>query len=58
MHEEHSFSDLFLKFLLQRSMRIQADLGGSAFFNSSERRLAPHSVVDGGVSASQVSRNR
>jgi CRP-like cAMP-binding protein len=26
MHEEHSFSDLFLKFLLARSMRIQADL--------------------------------
>src|ERR1700733_2897218 len=26
MHEEHSFSDLFLKFLLARSMRTQADL--------------------------------
>src|SRR5579872_2588612 len=25
MHEEHAFSDLFLSFLLARSMRIQAD---------------------------------
>jgi CRP-like cAMP-binding protein len=39
MHEEHSFSDLFLKFLLLRSMRIQADLVDQ-LFNSSERRLA------------------
>ena len=39
MHEEHSFSDLFLKFLLQRSMRIQADLVDQ-LFNSSEKRLA------------------
>ncbi len=39
MHEEHDFSDLFLKFLLGRSMRIQADLVDQ-LFNSSERRLA------------------
>jgi CRP/FNR family transcriptional regulator, cyclic AMP receptor protein len=39
MHEEHSFSDLFLKFLLARSMRIQADLVDQ-LFNSSEKRLA------------------
>jgi CRP-like cAMP-binding protein len=39
MHEEHSFSDLFLKFLLARSMRAQADLVDQ-LFNSSERRLA------------------
>src|ERR1035441_9958047 len=26
MYEEHDFSDLFLKFLLARSMRIQADI--------------------------------
>jgi len=39
MHEEHEFSDLFLKFLLQRSMRIQADLVDQ-LFNSSEKRLA------------------
>ncbi len=39
MHEEHSFSDLFLKFMLQRSMRIQADLVDQ-LFNSSEKRLA------------------
>jgi CRP-like cAMP-binding protein len=39
MHEEHDFSDLFLKFLLVRSMRIQADLVDQ-LFNSSEKRLA------------------
>ena len=39
IHEEHSFSDLFLKFLLERSMRIQADLVDQ-LFNSSEKRLA------------------
>jgi len=39
MHQEHSFSDLFLKFLLARSMRIQADLVDQ-LFNSSEKRLA------------------
>jgi CRP-like cAMP-binding protein len=39
MHEEHSFSDLFLSFLLARSMRTQADLVDQ-LFNSSEKRLA------------------
>jgi len=39
MHEEHSFSDRFLKFLLERSMRVQADLVDQ-LFNSSEKRLA------------------
>jgi CRP-like cAMP-binding protein len=39
IHEEHAFSDLFLKFLLARSMRIQADLVDQ-LFNSSEKRLA------------------
>ncbi len=39
MHEEHEFSDLFIKFLLERSMRIQADLVDQ-LFNSSEKRLA------------------
>ena len=39
MHEEPSFSDLFLKFLLVRSMRTQADLIDQ-LFNSSEKRLA------------------
>jgi CRP/FNR family cyclic AMP-dependent transcriptional regulator len=39
MHEEHSFSDLFLKFLLERGMRVQADLVDQ-LFNSSEKRLA------------------
>jgi CRP/FNR family cyclic AMP-dependent transcriptional regulator len=39
MHEEQAFSDLFLKFLLDRSMRTQADLIDQ-LFNSSEKRLA------------------
>ena len=39
MHEEHSFSDLFLTFLLVRSIRTQADLIDQ-LFNSSEKRLA------------------
>jgi CRP-like cAMP-binding protein len=39
MHEEHEFSNMFLKFLLARSMRIQADLVDQ-LFNSSEKRLA------------------
>jgi CRP-like cAMP-binding protein len=39
MHEENSFSELFLKFLLDHSMRIQADLVDQ-LFNSSEKRLA------------------
>jgi CRP/FNR family cyclic AMP-dependent transcriptional regulator len=39
MHEEHSLTDFFLKFLLERSMRVQADLVDQ-LFNSSEKRLA------------------
>jgi CRP/FNR family transcriptional regulator, cyclic AMP receptor protein len=39
LHEEHDFSDMFLRFLLARSMRIQADLVDQ-LFNSSEKRLA------------------
>jgi CRP/FNR family transcriptional regulator, cyclic AMP receptor protein len=39
MHKEHAFSDLFLKFLLARSIRTQADLIDQ-LFNSSEKRLA------------------
>ena len=39
MHEEHRFSELFLKFLLEHSMRIQADLVDQ-LFNSCEKRLA------------------
>jgi CRP-like cAMP-binding protein len=39
MHEEHEFSDVFLKFILARSMRIQADLVDQ-LFNSCEKRLA------------------
>src|ERR1700677_2013193 len=39
IHEERAFSDLFLAFLLARSMRTQADLVDQ-LFNSSEKRLA------------------
>jgi CRP/FNR family transcriptional regulator, cyclic AMP receptor protein len=39
MHEEPSITDLFVKFLLARSMRTQADLVDQ-LFNSSEKRLA------------------
>jgi CRP-like cAMP-binding protein len=39
LREEHDFSDLFLKFLLARSMKTQADLVDQ-LFNSSEKRLA------------------
>ncbi len=39
MHEEQALSDLFLKFLLARTMRTQADLVDH-LFNSSEKRLA------------------
>jgi CRP/FNR family transcriptional regulator, cyclic AMP receptor protein len=39
LHEQHAFSDLFLKFLLARSMRHEADLIGQ-LFDSSEKRLS------------------
>jgi CRP/FNR family cyclic AMP-dependent transcriptional regulator len=39
MHEEPAFFEMYLKFLLARSMRTQADLVDQ-LFNSSERRLA------------------
>ncbi len=39
MREDQAFSDMFLKFLLARSMRTQADLVDQ-LFNSSEKRLA------------------
>jgi len=39
MHDESAFADIFLKFLLARSMRTQADLVDQ-LFNSSEKRLA------------------
>ena len=39
MHEEHSLSEMYLKFLLARSMRTQADLVDQ-LFNVSEKRLA------------------
>jgi CRP-like cAMP-binding protein len=39
LHEQHEFSDFFMKFILTRGIRIQADLVDQ-LFNSSERRLA------------------
>ena len=39
LHEEHTFSDFFMQFILTRGMRTQADLVDQ-LFNSSERRLA------------------
>ncbi len=39
MYEERSFSEIYVKFLLARSMRTQADLVDQ-LFNSSEKRLA------------------
>ena len=39
LHNERAFSDFFLKFMLARSIRIQADLVDQ-LFNSSEKRLA------------------
>jgi CRP/FNR family cyclic AMP-dependent transcriptional regulator len=39
LHKEHALSEMFVKFLLARSMRTQADLV-DLLFNSSEKRLA------------------
>ena len=39
MHNEPAFADIFVRFLLARSMRTQADLVDQ-LFNSSEKRLA------------------
>jgi CRP/FNR family transcriptional regulator, cyclic AMP receptor protein len=39
IHQEHALSDVFLAFVLKRSMRTQADLVDQ-LFNSSEKRLA------------------
>jgi CRP-like cAMP-binding protein len=39
MHQEHAFSEMYLRFLLTRSMRAQADLVAQ-LFDSSEKRLA------------------
>jgi CRP/FNR family transcriptional regulator, cyclic AMP receptor protein len=39
MHQEHALADVFIAYLLTRSMRIQADLVDQ-LFNSCEKRLA------------------
>jgi len=39
LHQEHAFSDMFLKFVLMRAVRTQEDLIDQ-LFNNSEKRLA------------------
>jgi CRP/FNR family cyclic AMP-dependent transcriptional regulator len=39
LHQEHEFSDMFLKFVLTRAIRTQEDLVDQ-LFNNSEKRLA------------------
>ena len=39
LHREHSFSDMFVTYLLARNIRFQEDLVDQ-LFNSSEKRLA------------------
>jgi CRP-like cAMP-binding protein len=39
LHEQHAFSDLFIRHMLQRNIRVQADLVDQ-LFNSTEKRLA------------------
>jgi CRP/FNR family cyclic AMP-dependent transcriptional regulator len=39
LHEQHAFSDRFIKFMLARNVRIEEDLVDQ-LFNSSEKRLA------------------
>jgi CRP-like cAMP-binding protein len=39
LHEEHLFSDMFVRFVVERHNRTQADLVDQ-MFNSSEKRLA------------------
>jgi CRP-like cAMP-binding protein len=39
LHDEHLFSDFFIKFIVMRGIRTQADLVDQ-LFNSSEHRLA------------------
>ena len=39
LHEEPAFTELFLKYLLSRNIRIEEDLVDQ-LFNSSEKRLA------------------
>jgi CRP-like cAMP-binding protein len=39
LHEEHSFSDRFIMYMLERNVRIEANLIDQ-LFNSSEKRLA------------------
>jgi CRP-like cAMP-binding protein len=58
LHEEHAFSDFFMRFILTRGMRTQADLVDQ-LFNSSERRLARILLLmaqfgDGGEPQTQI----
>ena len=56
MHEEHTFSDLFLKFLLARSMRTQADLVDQP--STPVRSVSPESFSSWPSSANRVNPSR
>ncbi len=43
IHEEHAFSDVFVRFLLERTTRIQEDLVDQ-LFNSSEKARNLHTT--------------
>ena len=43
LHREHTFSDLFVAYLLARNIRYEEDLVDQ-LFNSSEKRLARPSL--------------
>jgi CRP/FNR family cyclic AMP-dependent transcriptional regulator len=39
LHQDHEFSDYFISYMVERNIRIEADLTDQ-LFNSSEKRLA------------------
>ncbi|MBW4037757.1 MAG: Crp/Fnr family transcriptional regulator [Acidobacteria bacterium] len=57
IHEENAFSDMFLGYMLARSMRMQADLVDKRF-NSSERRLARILVMMAEIEKSEDAETR
>ena len=46
LHREHTFSDMFVAYLLARNVRYEEDLVDQ-LFNSSEKRLARHPALAG-----------
>ena len=57
MHEEHAFSDLFMKFLLARSMRIAGRSGRSAL-QLQRKAFGEDSLADGGIRQDRASRKQ